>query len=390
MRTLTEARVRAISEPGRYWAAPTLFLFCKTSGAKSWVQRVVVNGKRLELGLRPWPVVTLAKARRRAHENLVLIEDGGDPLAQKRKMSAPTFREAAQIVYEANLKRWKAGRHTDRWLQVVEKYACPVFGDKRVNQLGREDVLSVLVPIWTSKPETARKLRQRLRTILDWAVAHGHLDQNFAADAIRGALPSMPSVKAHHRTLHYSEIGQAIEAVDNSGASMSAKLQWRFLVLTAVRGGEARQATWAEIDFDEKLWRIPGERMKSGKPHVVPLSDAAVKVLQEAESLREDGELVFPGTRKGRPLTDSTLSKTLRLAGVGMVPHGARAMFRTWADERTNARHDVKEQALAHAVGSTVERSYARSSLLAQRRALMQQWADHVTGTASKVIQLRA
>ena len=130
--------------------------------------------------------------------------------------------------------------------------------------------------------------------------------------------------------------------------------------------------------------------MKSGKPHVVPLSDAAVKVLQEAESLREDGDLVFPGTRKGRPLTDSTLSKTLRLAGVGMVPHGARAMFRTWADERTNARHDVKEQALAHAVGSTVERSYARSSLLAQRRALMQQWADHVTGTASKVIQLRA
>ncbi len=390
MRTLTEARVRAISEPGRYRAAPTLFLFCKTSGAKSWVQRVVVNGKRLELGLGPWPVVTLAKARRRAHENLVLIEDGGDPLAQKRKTSAPTFREAAQIVYEANLKRWKAGRHTDRWLQVVEKYACPVFGDKPVNQLGLEDVLSVLVPIWTSKPETARKLRQRLRIILDWAVAHGHVEQNFAADPIRGALPSMPSVKAHHRTLHYSEIGQAIVAVDNSGASMSAKLLWRFLVLTAVRGGEARQATWAEIDFDQKLWRIPGERMKSGKPHVVPLSDAAAKVLREAESLREDGDLVFPGTRKGRPLTDSTLSKTLRLAGVGMVPHGARAMFRTWADERTNARHDVKEQALAHAVGSTVERSYARSSLLAQRRVLVQQWADHVTGTNSKVLQLRA
>jgi integrase len=197
-------------------------------------------------------VVTLAEARRRAHENLVLIEDGGDPLAQKRQTLALTFRETARIVYEANLKRWKAGRHTDLWLQVVEKYACPVFGDKSVNRRGREDVLSVLVPIWTSKHETARKLRQRLRIILDWAVAHGHLGQNFAADAIRRALPSMSSVKEHHRTLHYSEIGQAIESVDNSRASMSAKLLWQFLVLTAVRGGKARQATWAEIDFDEK------------------------------------------------------------------------------------------------------------------------------------------
>jgi integrase len=294
----------------------------------------------------------------------------------------PTFREAANSVYKANLKRWKAGRHTDRWLQVIEKYAFPMFGDKPVSRLSREDMLSVLVPIWTTKPEMARKLRQRLRIILDWSVAHGYAEQNFAGDTIRGALPSMPAVKEHHKTLHYSKIGRIVEAVNDSGAGTSVKLLWRFVVLTAARGGEARQATWAEIDFEEELWRVPGERMKSGKTHVVPLSSPAITVLREAESLREAGEgLIFPGARKGQPLTDSTLSKCLREIGAGMVPHGSRAVFRTWADERTNARHDVKEQALAHAVGSAVERSYARSDLLAQRRALMQQWADYVTPT---------
>jgi len=317
------------------------------------VQRVTINGQRRDIGLGPYPVVSIQEARRRALENRILIERGGDPLVNKRKSAVPTFRDAANTAYKANLKRWKAGRHTDRWLQVVEKYALPAFGDKPISRLAREDMLSILVPIWTTKPEMARKLRQRLRIILDWAVAHGYAEQNFAGDAIRGALPSMPAAKEHHQTLHYSKIGQTIEAVNAPGTGTSVKLLWRFLVLTAVRGGEARQATWAEIDFDKKLWHIPGERMKSGKPHVVPISSAAITVLREAEPLRELGaSLIFPGARRGRPLTDSTLSKCLRELGVGMVPHGTRAMFRTWADERTNARDDVKEQALAHAVGS--------------------------------------
>ena len=200
----------------------------------------------------------------------------------------------------------------------------------------------------------------------------------------------MPAVKEHHRTLHYAEIGKAIGAVENCRASKSVKLLWRFLVLTAVRGGEARQATWNEINFDEKLWHVPASRMKAGRAFEVPLSDAAVAVLRKAENLREEGsDLVFPGVRKGKPLTDSTLSKTLRKAGVGMVPHGVRAMFRTWADERTDVRHDVKERVLAQAVGSPVERSYARSDLLAQRRVLMQRWGQYVTQTPAKVVALR-
>ncbi len=390
MSKLTVSCVKAATKPGRHADGATLYLNIKQSGAKSWVQRVVVDGRRHDLGLGPYPAVSLAKARRRAADNRALIADGGNPLADKRKTKVPTFREAAQIVYEANVERWKTGRHTDRWLQVVEKYAVPAFGEKAIDRIGREDVLGVLVPIWTTKPEYARKLRQRLRIIMDWAVAHGYVSQNFAGDAIRGALPAMPAVKEHHRTLHYAEIGKAIEAVENCRASESLKLLWRFLVLTAVRGGEARQATWNEINFDERLWHVPASRMKAGRAFDVPLSDAAVAVLREAEDLREEGsDLVFPGVRKGKPLTDSTLSKTLRQAGVGMVPHGVRAMFRTWADERTDVRHDVKEQALAHAVGSTVERSYARSDLLAQRRVLMQRWGQYVTQTPAKVVALR-
>ena len=200
----------------------------------------------------------------------------------------------------------------------------------------------------------------------------------------------MPAVKEHHRTLHHSEIGQAIEAVENCRAGKSVKLLWRFRVPTAVRGGEVREATWNEINFDEKLWYVPASRMKAGRTFEVPLSDDAVAVLREAENLREESsDLVFLGVRKGKPLTDSTLSTTLRKTGVGMVPHGVRAMFRTWADERTNVRHDVKEQTLAHAVGSTVERAYARSDLLAQRRVLMQRRGQHVTQTPAKVVALR-
>ena len=171
------------------------------------MQRVTINGQRRDIGLGPYPVVSIQEARRRALENRILIERGGDPLVNKRKSAVPTFRDAANTVYKANLKRWKAGRHTDRWLQVVEKYALPAFGDKPISRLAREDMLSILVPIWTTKPEMARKLRQRLRIILDWAVAHGYAEQNFAGDAIRGALPSMPPVKEHHQTVHYSKIG---------------------------------------------------------------------------------------------------------------------------------------------------------------------------------------
>ena len=389
MGTLTVKGIKALTKPGRYADGDTLYLSVWPGGSKSWVQRVSIKGRRRDIGLGPWPVVNLKEARRRAFANRVLVEDGGDPLEARRTAAAPTFREATQRTFEANRPRWRSSKVAAVWLQSMERYAFPTLGDKRMDRIGREDVLRILTPMWTAKPETARKLRQRLRTVFDWALAHGYVEQNFAGDAIRGALPAQPSVKAHHPTIPYSDVAAALAAVDGSAATQAAKLCFRFLVLTAARGGEARLATWDEVDLKAREWRIPGQRMKTGRAHVVPLSDAALAVLADAAAVREaSSELVFPGTRRGRPLTDSTLSKLLREIGVPAVPHGFRAAFRTWADERTNAPHAVMELALAHTVGSAVERAYARSDLRNKRRALMQRWGEYVTADRASVVKL--
>ena len=240
----------------------------------------------------------------------------------------------------------------------------------------------------------ARKLRQRIRAVLAWAQAHGHVEHNFAGEPINGALPSMPAVKSHFRALPYQEIASALDTVEASGASMAAKLCLRFLILTASRSGEARSATWAEIDEDARLWVIPGSRMKGGAEHRQPLSDAAMIVLDQARVLDDGSRLVFPSpVRRGRPLSDMALTKLLRdvaLADRATV-HGFRTCFRTWASEKTSADHAVMELSLAHAVGSSVERAYARSDLLAKRRRLLDQWGRFVaeTGGDAKVVALR-
>jgi len=390
MGQLTVSRVRRTATPGRHADGGTLYLHIAPAGSKSWVQRITIKGRRRDLGLGPWPAVSLAEARTRALANRVLVERGGDPLASKRR-AVPTFREAAQRTYEANRPRWRSAKVAAVWMQRAERHAFPTLGDLRVDAIGREEVLRVLTPIWTAKPETARKVRAIIRATLAWAEAHGHVERNMAGDAIDGALPAQPAVKAHFRTVPHAKVAAALQAVEASGAAMATKLCFRFLVLTAARSGEAREAVWSEMDPEARTWTIPAERMKSNREHVVPLSNDALAVLADAAGLREtDGDLVFPGVKRGRPLSDATLSKLLKEIGVPAVPHGFRAAFRTWASERTDAPQAVMELALAHASGSQVERAYARSDLRDKRRALMQRWAEYVTGTRGKVVRLRA
>ncbi len=383
MGKLTAAVVKGLTAPGKYSDGDTLLLVVAPGGSKSWIQRVSVHGKRRDIGLGGWPVVSLAKARERAFRNRVAIADGRDPLAEKRKAMVPSFREAAERTFEALKPRWRNAKVAANWVQQLERHAFPHIGDLPVDQIDRERVLSVLVPLWTSRPEAGRRVRRNIRATLAWAQAHGYVEHNAAGEAVNGALPAQPAVRQHFRALAYQEVAEALQVVEASSASPSVRLCFRFVVLTAARSGEARGATWSEIDTEAREWRIPANRMKGGVAHRQPLSDAAMAVLEQARALDDGSGLIFPSpTRRGKPLSDMTLTKLLRdneLAERTTV-HGFRSAFRDWAAERTDAEHAVMELALAHQVGSAVERAYARSDLLSKRRELMDQWSDFVTG----------
>ena len=391
MGRLTVRMVKALKEPGRYGDGGTLYLVVAPGGSKSWVQRFTVNGKRRDHGLGGFPLVTLAEAREQAFENRRHAHRGRDPLADKRRVMTPTFEQAAQRALEANRARWRNTKTATNWTESMTKYAYPVFGDRHVDQIGREDVLRVLTPIWSSKPEIGRKVRQRIRATLAWAQAHNYIENNPAGEAINAALPATTALKVHFRALPYPDVGAALDVIEASRASVSARACLRFVVLTACRSGEARLATWGEIDLDAGEWRIPAARMKTGVEHRVPLSGAALAVLESVQPLRDRFDLLFPSpSRPGKPLSDMTLTKVLRDTGLAdrATVHGFRSAFRTWASERTSVPHAVCEMALAHRVGSDVERSYAKSDLFEKRRGLMVAWAEYASGAGAKVVNL--
>ena len=383
MGNLSAARIKALTKPGRHGDGDGLYLYIAAGGSKSWVQRITIDGRRRDLGLGSVRLVSLAQARNRAHDNRVAVANGRDPLAEKRRGTTPTFREAAEAVHKANLPRWRNARHIDSWMQTLERHAMPVIGSMPVDRIEKIDVLSVLNPIWTDKAETARRVRSRIRTVLKWAQAHGHVEHNVAGEAIDGALPPMPKVKEHFRALHYLEVPDALAVVDASRASVAAKCCMRFMVLTAARPGEAVGALWADIDLDSREWRIPGHRMKAGSRHRVPLSDSALEVLDAAKAIHDGSEFVFPSPVKpGSSMSNMTLTKLLRDSGLAeqTTAHGFRSSFRTWALEQTDAAWAVAEAALAHTLGDATEQAYVRGDLFRERQKLMQNWADFVTG----------
>ena len=395
MGNLTAVKAKSRSKPGMHGDGEGLYLSVSRSGSRSWVQRISIDGRRREIGLGSFPAIGLAQARGLAAANRTAVAEGRDPLAEKReakrKAAIPTFREAARQTFEANRPRWRNGKHTVSWWQTLERHAFPILGDMPVDRIGREDVLRVLTPIWSVRMETARRVRQRTRTVLRWCMAHGYVEHNAAGEAIDGALPPMPRLRAHLRAMPYREVSAALATVEASKASLASKLCLRFLVLTAARSGEARGSTWDEIDEDAGEWRIPGSRMKGGVEHRVPLSGAALELLEQARVLRDGSGLIFPSSVKaGHPMSDMTLTQVLRKTGLAerSTVHGFRSAFRDWAAECTSAPHAVMELSLAHAVGSSVEQAYARSDLIEKRRVLMQAWSDFVAGDASEMLPL--
>ena len=377
-KALSAAFVRTEKNPGRYCDGNGLYLLVTPSGSRCWIQRLAIRGRRRELGLGGFPLVSLAEAREKAFANRKLARNGGDPLEAKRKAQAvPTFKEAAGKVIAIHREGWKPGGKSEKqWKASLADYVFPRLGSLQVSDVTTADVMAVLTPIWLSKPETARRVRQRIGGIMKWAVAKNYRQDNPAGDAIRAALPKHHGLKKHHRAIHHSKVADALDKVRNSKASISAKLAFELLVLTATRSGEVRLARWEEIDLKKAVWTIPGERMKAKRPHRVPLARRALEVLREAHKVADASGLIFPGTKYGKPLSDVTLSKLLRELSIKAVPHGFRSSFRDWSAELTNAPRFVMESALAHVVKNKAEAAYARSDHFERRRKLMEDWAS--------------
>ena len=337
-KALAAAFVRS-APPGRHADGNGLYLFVQPTGTRSWIQRLVIRGRRRELGLGAVALVSLADARELALANRKLARSGGDPLADKRRVQGvPTFTDAAQRVLEQKRGGWRGRWHAQTWWRSLEHYAFPRIGRRPVSEVSTADVLEILTPIWHVKAETARAVRQRIRSVLEWAIAMDLRHDN-PCDRVLPVLGPQNDIVTHRLALPHKDVAAAVETVRASASATPAiKLAFEFLVLTAARSGEVRLATWSEIDTAGRVWTIAAARMKAKREHRVPLCRRAAQILDAARALGDGNPLVFP-MRSGRPISATTLPKMLQHHRIAAVPHGFRSSFRDWAcvDASVNA-----------------------------------------------------
>lgn len=374
-------------KPGRYVDGDGLCLVVDATGAQRWVLRIQANGKRRDVGLGGASVVTLAEARDLAHDIRRKARAGADPVAARRaaRTSVPTFETLAKTVHAAQAKSWRNGKHQEQWIATLERLAFPTIGKLPVNRIETGDVLKVLLPIWTETPETARRVMQRIRTVLDHATAAGHRSGENPCRIAAIGLPRQSASVQHFAALPYSELPAFLPQLQTAKAADEIKLAVEFLILTAARSGEVRNAVKSEIDIKTRLWTVPAERMKAARDHVVPLSPRAIEIVDRALVLAPRGDLLFPSARTwGKPLSDMALTMALRRIRPGITAHGFRSTFRDWASETTDTPSEVVEMALAHAISNRVEAAYRRGNLLDKRRRLMEAWAAYAGGETAE------
>ena len=397
VKELSALEVGRLKKPGHHaiGGVAGLYLYVNKATARSWVLRIMIAGTRRHMGLGGFPEVSMAQAREKARKAKGEIEQGIDPIAQRKSAASQlraqqatekTFQQAAEAYIEAHGETWKNPKHRAQWKTTLETYAYPYMGKLLVRDVNQEHVLKALEPIWKDKTPTATRVRGRIASVLDWATARkyrtgenparwqGHLDQLLAAPNKIQTVVHQPALPIDAMPAFFSELrlrkGTAARALE-------------FAILCASRSGEVRGACWSEIDFEAAVWTIPGERMKAGREHRVPLTESAIRILR-AQPHFEGSDLVFAAARGGM-LSDMTLSAVMRRMEVDAVPHGLRSTFRDWAGERTNYPRDVAEQALAHVLESKVEAAYRRGDLLEKRRLMMQDWATFCEGSPPKV-----
>jgi integrase len=399
---LTALKVSRGAEPGMYADGGGLYLQVTGTGAKSWIYRYMLRGREREMGLGSLSAVCLADARAKAAECRSLRQAGVDPIDRRKKAkdearldaaSALTFKSAVIAYIDSHRAGWRNPKHIWQWGATLAKYASPIIGDLSVQAIDTTLVLKVLEPIWPTIPETASRLRGRIEAVLDWATVRGYRKGDNPArwrGHLSKLLPARSKVRKvrHHTALPYAELPDFMVAL--SGQRGIAARTLEFTILTAARTGEAIGATWGEVSEAEKVWIVPGNRMKAGKEHRVPLSNPVLAIFKEMKS-SGNGELVFHGAKRGRPLSNTAMIAVLRRMGRGdLTVHGFRSSFRDWVAERTNFPGEMAEMALAHAVGDRVEAAYRRGDMFDRRRRLMSAWAAYCANGkgASEVVSI--
>lgn len=396
--SLTAKRVLKITKPGRYGDGNNLFLQVMPSGTKSWLFRYERGGKERAMGLGPVNIVSLEQARAKARTASLQLFEGIDPLAhrraeqQARALAAgkiTTFSEGTHAYYDGNEGKWKNAKHRQQFLNTMKQYAFPVMGKLAISEIDTALVLKVVEPIWADKTVTADRVRNRIEKVLDWATVRGFRKGDNPArwkGHLSEVLPPRRRIAKtkHFAALPFAELPSFMTTLKvREGVSARAL---EFTILTATRTSEATGAKWTEINIAEKTWTVPADRIKGGKDHRVPLSDRAVAIL---EALPREGDWVFPGVRKDKPMSNMAMDAVLRRMGFKdgrATVHGFRSTFRDWAAERTQYPNHVVEMALAHTVGNKVEAAYRRGDLFDKRRLLMADWAKYCASKAAEPV----
>jgi integrase len=382
---------------GRHGDGGGLYLVVSDTGSRKWVLRIQINGKRRDFGLGSASSVSLTEARDTAEDMRRSVRRGEDPRVNRRRAShsIPTFKEAAEMVHKEHSPSWKNAKHAKQWLSSLEAYAFPHLGNLPINQIDGPMVRDVLAEIWLTIPETARRVRQRIGTVLDFAHAKGWREAEAPLRSIARGLPKQPKIRQHFAAMPWQDVPNFITNLGNIlQASETVKLAIEFLILTAARSGEVRGAHWSEFDLEEKSWSIPANRMKAGRAHRIPLSDRAIRILEQMSDFRRASEpdaFVFGGQKPGRPFSDMTLTMPIRRAELPITVHGFRSSFRDWCAEATNTPREIAEACLAHVVKDQAEAAYARTDHFDKRRGVMDMWGAFCSGRdkSGKVVQIK-
>ena len=388
---LTALKIKKLTIPGRYADGNNLYLEVDKSGARRWTLRVTILGRRRDMGLGGISTVSLEEARELAYQYRKIARSGGDPILERQKNRGlqTTLIYCTKKVHEINLPTWKNEKFAKQWLSSLEHHVFPTIGKLPISQVTSADILRVLTPIWNTKGDTAKKIKQRLRMIIKWARAQGYFQGDDPVELAEQALPKQLKSDDHHKSLEFEKLPEMITNLRKSKISLPTKLALEFTILSACRTSEVLNAKWEEIDLTKLIWSIPSERMKGGKVHQVPLTDRMTVILNDCKKLKTNNDLLFPSEINGEALSNNTMRLALKKRlKVDATVHGMRSSFKDWASETTNFANEVSEMALAHKISNKTELAYRRRTLIEKRRHLMQKWSDYLNNKEGEVIEL--